>query len=139
MSTEESLIYRQRRQQRRRSSSEAEPHLIGWWGAATKVTAGCDNTGQSDMDGRGLWGRTALSLLELGIFFNCAYRTPDRASLRRIMREVDLAPFIASGLLRELLQLPACLPLMEAACLVLFHPSAYVVLESSHQSPRSTL
>jgi len=33
-----------------------------------------------------------------------------------------------SLLLRELLQLAACLPLMEAACLILFHPSAYVVL-----------
>ena len=34
----------------------------------------------------------------------------------------------ASGLLRELLQLHACLPLMEAAYLALSHPSAYVVL-----------
>jgi hypothetical protein len=35
---------------------------------------------------------------------------------------------LASSLLRKLRQLPACLPLMEAAYLVLFHPSAYVVL-----------
>jgi len=34
----------------------------------------------------------------------------------------------ASGLLRKLRQPPACLPLMEAACLALSHPFAYVVL-----------
>ena len=34
----------------------------------------------------------------------------------------------ASGLLRKLRQLPAYLPLVEAACLALSHPSAYVVL-----------
>jgi hypothetical protein len=40
--------------------------------------------------------------------------------------EVDLA--LSSVASRELPQLTACLPSMEAACLVLFHPSAYVVL-----------
>ena len=33
-----------------------------------------------------------------------------------------------SSLLHELIQLPTCLPLMEAAYLVLSHPSAYIVL-----------
>jgi len=56
-------MYRQRRHQRPRSSSEAEAHLIGLWVAATKLTAGCDNTGQSDINGRGLGGRTAPSLV----------------------------------------------------------------------------
>ena len=42
------LIHRQRGWLRSRSSSEAKPHLIGWRGAAAKLTACCDNTGQSD-------------------------------------------------------------------------------------------
>jgi hypothetical protein len=42
--------------------------------------------------------------------------------------EVSLAlSSVASHLLPE--SQPACLPLMEAVCLVLFHPSACVVLE----------
>jgi hypothetical protein len=42
--------------------------------------------------------------------------------------EADLAPFsVVSCLSRELLLLPACLPLMEAASLDIFHPFAYVV------------
>ena len=42
------LIHRQRGWLRSRSSGEAKPHLIGWRGAAAKLTARCDNTGQSD-------------------------------------------------------------------------------------------
>ena len=43
--------------------------------------------------------------------------------------EVDLVlSSVASFLVRELLQLPACLCSMEAASLVLFHPFVYLVL-----------
>jgi hypothetical protein len=37
---------------------KAETHLIGWRGAATKLTADCDNTRQSETDGHGLPPRT---------------------------------------------------------------------------------